>query len=155
MIDKLPPSPYAFFDVLKREAPACTTLPIDVVQIADFIGLRCVAKDQTYPGLGGVDRHDERPHLLFRHDSTRDEQRLSLAHAIGHVVNHPGRSFVCHQCAEGECRVAHMFALELLMPTRYVQELTWAELDENALAKRFDVHPNVMRFKMRQLCILP
>jgi hypothetical protein len=82
-----------------------------------------------------------------RHAMTR--QRFTIAHEFAHILDAPFQRYVRPEHAE---EVADCFAAALLMPKPLVKR-TWAQGVQRApaLARRFDVSPAAMRWRLDEL----
>lgn len=86
-----------------------------------------------------------------KHRLTR--RRFSVAHELGHFYLHRGLrlAFTHHSRHRGRLeREADRFAAELLMPEKYVRELS-KQIDFEEMVRRFEVSAAAMRRRLNEL----
>jgi Zn-dependent peptidase ImmA (M78 family) len=157
------------------------TVPVPVERIAARLGASISHRPFEDGVSGMLFRGDDDGMKLIgvnsSHSSTR--QRFTIAHEIGHLLLHKGRPMILDapgrvnmrdstssQATDAEEIEANSFAAELLMPSeRTVEEFRKrmsAKGDKKVervvaeLAKRFDVSPQAMQFRLVNLnLVLP
>jgi Zn-dependent peptidase ImmA (M78 family) len=158
-------------DILERFG--IETAPVPVERIAQDLGAQITYEPFEGEISGMLYRHAGRAVIGVnsRHATTR--QRFTVAHEIGHLLMHKGQPvfidrFVRVNRRDGQSSreevQANAFAAELLMPRGIVQEEfdrvapRWGYHTSQdlvaALAKRFEVSPAAMQYRLINLDVL-
>ena len=132
------------------QAPVPTELIADLPRI--FVELH-----DDMPVAGSAHWHSGRWVVRLAADDHPRRQRFSLAHEFKHVLDHPARSYLynglhgAHRQDQIE-RIADAFAAYVLMPKRLVCQAFFGGIqDPHDLARRFEVSPAAMRFRLSEL----
>lgn len=136
------------------------TLPVDPVQIAKDLGIDVF--DAPLPDdVSGALIKDEGqdPMVLLNKDDSRNRQRFSCAHEIGHFVQRSDdeysyidyRDIFSSAGSDPEERYANAFAACLLMPEAETKAFHRAKMSEVEMALRFDVSRDAMHFRLVNL----
>lgn len=154
------------------------TVPVPVDELADKLGAE--VRYRTFDGdISGLllrtDRGETVVGVHAKHARTR--QRFTIAHELGHHVLHRGRPAIVEHltraarvnfrdgtsalATDKEEIEANQFAAGLLMPSAAVEDAFLEAaprlgIDRSvaALAKRFDVSPQAMRFRLMNLALI-
>ena len=159
------------------ELADCSKPPIDVEQIADFLGIRVLRSPDAsgHSGFLLMGSSSKTPIIGVNSTQSPVRQRFTIAHEIGHFVLH--RSLPLHVDEPASFRIerrshvstrgddpkeieANAFAAELLMPRQALSEdvedsdalldLTEDE-DLSSLANRYQVSAAAMTFRLANL----
>lgn len=157
------------------ERVGCETAPVPVVQIARLLGVAVQHSPVDDDDLSGFLYHNRKnsTFMIGVNDSHHpNRQRFTIAHELGHLVLHDmddihvdrGFSVRLRSGASGEGRnieekEANLFAAELLMPRRFLEEdiaaidaVDLVEEDVIAkLARRYGVSTQAMTFRLGYL----
>lgn len=153
-----------------------SNIPVPIDAIIKAHGIEVFVDDEMATTVSGIlmikgDRIGAM--VNFRHPEVR--KRFTLAHELGHYLLHRGRGnlfvddvAVLHRSTPSDTKTARMeaeanvFAAELLMPEKVLREQlktnpSMAESDEaiRKLARRYDVSSAAMKYRLRQLKIIP
>jgi Zn-dependent peptidase ImmA (M78 family) len=145
-----------------QEFPACP-LPVDPFAIAARLGL-VVSRQPLEPDISGMlaKMPNRDPEVFINSLDSWNRQRFSCAHEIGHYSQRTTgrrddewgyidrRGPTASRGTDPDEVYANQFAAALLMPEEKVRELR-EELDPAALAVRFDVSLDAMRYRLDNL----
>ena len=145
-------------------------LPVDVVEIASKLGIQIKYGILEGNICGFLIYDDDTPIIGISSLHSLTRQRFTIAHEIGHYLQHPKESFIDNKYAiywrnasastgEKQQEVdANNFAAKLLMPKSAIQaELSKIKLedeDESGIAKladKFQVSTQAMTFRLINL----
>jgi Zn-dependent peptidase ImmA (M78 family) len=156
------------WDLVKRmwlKEPSRITLPVDVFEISNRMGIKTWADDTLPPDVSGILRKatDFGSPEIFLNDIDPLELRLfTCAHALGHYVWNVeigrggvweivvGRDFFATELHEVEEIYATEFAAEMLMPRAALVEIG-GNPTVAALAAKFAVTGEIMKFRLDQI----
>lgn len=139
-------------DVLARFQ--VTRAPVDVLAIARELDVAVAAAPD--PGWAGAVRSDEREAVIWvRQEDDAARKRFTIAHELGHLLNHPlGVAYRDNYAFSGgrQERQANQFAAQLLVPIGLFDQAVrrQARLDVEALARQFFVSPQVIRIRLEE-----
>jgi Zn-dependent peptidase ImmA (M78 family) len=137
--------------------------PIDPFTIATKMGVEIYSGDLPGDVSGMLRSTGTGVELYVDTDDSFRRQRFTVAHELGHLVNHRDRgdldavSFVdkrselSRRGTDLDEIYANEFAACLLMPQALVRSLHRQGLDDWELARFFDVSPSAMTFRLRNL----
>lgn len=137
-------------------------IPVDVEMIANKMGAQINYQPELAGGEGISGRFDivnGQAICSVRNTDTRQRQRFTLAHELGHfALGHGGgfrdnlASFNVNNPDEHEM-AANTFAAELLMPKNAVDFVIQKKniMDLNKLAELFDVSRPAMEYRLKML----
>ena len=144
--------------LLRRVWPG--PVPVDPIKIARGLGIK-VYESLLYEDVSGLLIRDkvEGPRIILNASDTVTRRRVTCAHEIGHFVRRPEGDFRYldkrdHLAAAGtdpEEMYANAFAAALLMPAADVQELHDKGFKEYEMALKFQVSPEAMRNRLKNL----
>lgn len=135
-------------------------LPVDAVQIARDLGIDVF--DAQMPGdVSGalIKEKGKDARILLNRDDSRNRQRFSCAHEVGHFVQRSDdeydyvdyRDIFSSSGDRPEEVYANTFAACLLMPEAEVRKFHKAKMSEVEMAVRFDVSKDAMHFRLVNL----
>jgi Zn-dependent peptidase ImmA (M78 family) len=140
-------------------------LPVDPVKIARVLGID-VVNAQLDPNMSGalLKEPGRDPTIFLNAQDSRNRQRFSCAHEIGHFVKRKDnpdqyeyvdfRGQLAGLGVDPDERFANGFAAYLLMPEKNVRELQKQGLDETAMALRFGVSQDAMHNHLKNLKLI-
>jgi hypothetical protein len=156
------------WDLVKQmwlKEPTRITLPVDVFEISNNLGIKTWADDELPADVSGIIRKEaefKNPEIFLNEADPREQRRFTCAHALGHYVWNvemgrggvweivEGRDFLATELRDVEETYATEFAAEMLMPRPVL-----VEIGENptvaSLAAKFDVPSEIMRFRLDQI----
>jgi Zn-dependent peptidase ImmA (M78 family) len=131
--------------------------PVRVFYMADAMGVGLHFTKQL-PVDGAVQSSWERADIWVRDESSRQHQRLIVAHELGHLMLH-GLGVTYRDTSVLSAAPAHLaleqqansFAEALLMPRFLLQPLVYAGLPVGEFARIFDVSNSVMASRINAL----
>lgn len=143
-------------------------LPIDPVRIARALGINVYSAklENTLSGMIAKLQDDPGIDIYLNSEHVPVRQRFTCAHELGHyfAIRETGsldsKQFVHRRDARSSCGThaeevfANKFAAELLMPESQVVQLHGMGLDDLALARRFNVSIDAMRFRLKNLFLI-
>lgn len=145
--------------------PSRFVLPVDPFAIARKLGIHVFTDDSLPPEVSGMLRkragYDD-PEILLNGTDTRNRQRFTCAHEIGHYSQRvkdgvdeeweyvDKRDPLSSTGLKPEEVYANKFAAELLMPKRAVKKLA-DKYEPATLAFEFGVSADAMRFRLENL----
>lgn len=135
-------------------------LPVPTEDIAENLGYKITGffPDDALKDVSGIVDHEQKVISLNRTESAR-RQRFTLAHEIGHIVLHKGKSFVDFRKsimdpADEKEREANRFASELLMPAeQFLQYWIRYNGDVASMAVKFAVSQEAILHRSNELKI--
>jgi Zn-dependent peptidase ImmA (M78 family) len=151
--------------VADGEKVSSCPLPVDPFAIADRLGL-LVSRRPLEPDISGMlaKTPNRDPEVFINSLDSTNRQRFSCAHEIGHYSKRTSgrdddewgyidrRGPIASRGIEPEEIFANQFAAALLMPEPCVREMN-QDFDATALAVRFGVSLDAMRFRLDNLGI--
>jgi IrrE N-terminal-like domain len=147
--------------------PSNVRLPVDPFLIARKLGIQVFVDFSLSDEISGMLRKlpgYEDPEILLNGNDSRNRQRFTCAHEIGHYsqrVNSGGdgewmyvdkRDPLSSEGNDPEEIYANKFAAELLMPEKVVEQRA-GEYEVTTLAYEFGVSADAMRFRLDNLRI--
>jgi hypothetical protein len=145
--------------------PSRITLPVDVFEISNRLGIKTWADDTLPPDVSGILRKEadfKNPEIFLNDIDPRGQRRFTCAHALGHYVWNvelggegvweivEGRDFFGTELRDVEETYATEFAAEMLMPRAALVEITGSPTVAS-LAHKFGVTGDIMRFRLDQI----
>jgi len=149
--------------------------PIDVAMVAQGEGAIVIPQRLGWDVSGVLLRDDSQTLLGVNSAHHPRRQRFTIAHEIGHLLLHPGRSYTVDSTVRLNWRddlsslatdkeeiAANAFAAELLMPERLIRaaidHIATSKISDedrilDALARRFDVSTEAMSYRLINLGI--
>lgn len=130
--------------------------PIDLVAMAHAMGIQ-VTLVHEYSRWDGVAKSvaGVQAQVLINANQSRNRQRFTLAHEIGHIVLHkPGVRYRDRWAEQPDSSAeieANQFAAQLLMPADMIHALTQDKTSVRALAKLFRVSSDAMSYRLTNL----
>lgn len=138
-------------------------LPVDPFYIAEALGLRVYVTGLD-DGVSGMlrKREGEDPEIYLQRSDSRNRQRFTCAHELGHYVSRSAagddaweyvehRALLASQGNDPDEIFANQFAASLLMPRRVVVRLKEQVQSEAVLAYEFGVSADAMNFRLVNL----
>ncbi|MBR7829908.1 ImmA/IrrE family metallo-endopeptidase [Actinospica sp. MGRD01-02] len=164
-------------DLLARqllEEVGWTSLPVDPEQIADQLGIIVANAPMTDDVSGMLVREPDRIVIGVNQTHHINRKRFTIAHEIGHLKLHKGRSVIMDSdvrmnfrdrvaslATDREEIEANRFAAALLMPEHVVRPWVAEQSFRNAaqmveqFADTFRVSPSAANFRLVNLGIIP
>ena len=138
-------------------------LPVDPFYIAEALGIAVfvVGLDEGVSGMlrkrAGLD-----PEIYLQRSDSRNRQRFTCAHELGHYVKRTNagdddweyiehRALLASQGSDPDEIYANKFAASLLMPREAVTRLSEQLGTATALAYEFGVSPDAMNYRLANL----
>jgi Zn-dependent peptidase ImmA (M78 family) len=149
----------------KKSGPSGPFLPVDPFEIALDLGLQVFTGRGMSPDISGTLTKAtgyEDPKIVLNALDSRNRQRFTCAHALGHYTLQvrnggsapweveDGRDLFDEQCPDPDEAYANHFAAELLMPREIVLERASVS-NAAALALDFGVAGDAIRFRLDNL----
>lgn len=147
-----------------------TSGAVAIDKIAEFLKIKVCYESLSDNVSGVLDcRQDNLPIILINKDHHLNRKRFSLAHEIGHFVLHKFkgihmdnkvffRADTKNLIGQKMEREANLFAAEILMPAKQVQEAwsriiaNWVEDNYiNKLAQEFQVSGDAMLIRLKEM----
>jgi hypothetical protein len=156
------------WDLVKQmwlKEPARITLPVDVFEISNRLGIKTWADDTLPPEVSGILRKEtdfKNPEIFLNDTDAREQRLFTCAHALGHYVWNveigragaweivEGRDYLGTELRDVEEIYATEFAAEMLMPRPVLVEIA-GNPTVASLAAKFGVTGEVMRFRLDQI----
>ena len=153
-----------------RAKADCLTIPVNVIRIAHFLGIK-VYGDILPDDISGILDVRSEPVILINKSQVSCRQRFSIAHELGHfqlhhlmgIIHVDKKSYYRNEKSAGgldEMEImANKFAAELLMPEKELRD----ELDKHddfidtdvdiiaEMARKFEVSTTAMSFRIQNL----
>jgi Zn-dependent peptidase ImmA (M78 family) len=133
-----------------------TDPPVDVVEIADSLGIEIMEMTNDLWFYGVLSRYEENFYIIVNKLMPETRKRYAIAHEIGHFQLH-GHGLEFQRAADDDYRhrEADIFAEELCIPTNMLKR-TAADLMNNhkVLARMFNVSEPLMVKRMEDLKLL-
>ncbi len=144
---------------------------VDIVGLADSMGITVYSADLSHEKTAFLEKKINGVSITVNGNHSKERQRFSIAHEIGHYILHPrqilvtgkvGREDPSCSLSTKEEQQADLFAAKLLMPEKYVKqyfssrnitEKQFITDDEpiKEAAKKFNVSVVAMIVRMRDL----
>ncbi len=144
------------------DADGSPLLPVDPIYIARELGIDVYVAGLDV-GVAGmlIKRPGRDPEIYLNADDSRNRQRFTCAHELGHYVRKSAtgddeweyvehRALLAAQGTDPEEIFANQFAAKLLMPREQVVKLH-RQLSPAALAYRFGVSADAMHYRLVNL----
>lgn len=140
-----------------------TTAPVDVHKIAELLGFTIIESDFPSSYSGEIFIEGEVKSIGVNKNHTRNRQRFTIAHEIGHYLNghqyfdEEGKmlddnEFDFNNPLHKQEKEANLFASELLMPKEFlVSDLNIIGLDINKLTEKYEVSEQAMWIRLTSL----
>lgn len=144
-------------------------IPVDPVKIARYLGIQAF-EAQLDTGISGVliKRTDRDPTIIMNNLDSPRRQRFTCAHELGHFVaksNDPSEDQDNYESIDYRDSLsasgldsaeiwANQFGAALLMPAQKVQECFAQGMTSIDMALAFDVSPDAMQFRLKNLNLL-
>jgi Zn-dependent peptidase ImmA (M78 family) len=135
-------------------------LPIDPIYIAQQLGIKVYTAGLDEDVSGMLVKHlGEDPAIYLQISDSRNRQRFTCAHELGHYVSRSStgdeeyverRALLASQGSDPDEIFANQFAANLLMPCETVKELQ-DQFEVATLAYRFGVSVDAMNFRLVNL----
>ena len=137
-------------------------LPVDPVQIARTLGISVIDADLASDVSGAlVKQQGQDPVILLNANDSRNRQRFSCAHEIGHYVKRSAeleeyeyvdlRGALAAAGTDQEEIWANQFAAALLMPEDQVKAFKKDKLTDIEMSLRFGVSRDAMNHRLKNL----
>jgi Zn-dependent peptidase ImmA (M78 family) len=134
-------------------------IPVQPEWIARVMGIEVVYDDLDANVSGYIENRGERPRIHLNRADSELRRRFTLAHEIGHFVQHPDLTFeyvdyradLASRGTDESEMFANSFAAALLMPETAVQELIEAHAEEKQMARELGVSVAAMVNRLKGL----
>lgn len=133
-----------------------STLPVDVYEIADKLGIEIMELSEPDWFSGSLLNIEDSYYIIVNKIMTPEKKRFTIAHELGHFILHKNEVvYMDNDKQEHLQRQANMFAAALVMPERAVRAESnkWYK-NHKFLAGVFGVLEDTMFDRMRELEIL-
>lgn len=132
-----------------------TEAPVDIRDIAEQMGIIVMEPREQTNWSGALDATRETPVIWARGTDPKTRRNFTIAHEIGHLMLHDDEIIWRDHTFSGDAKEqqANGYAAKLLMPEFLIEDVLASNPDITieGLARRFEVSPQAMEYRLRNL----